>query len=330
MQDFVACRTVFRDVHSWRRRLAFWLSWLSPVATNRKAIAQHYDAARDIQLTFMGKHRVYSHGRFQTGDETLDEAEEAKLATAYESLQLVPGMRVLDIGGGWGCFTEYAGTRGVHVDSLTISANSYRYMEGLIGRLELPCRVILCDFLRYRPDVCYDAIVILGVIEHIPQYRYFFQFVNRYLKPGGRVYIDASASTRKYQMASFIRKNIYPGFSSCLYLPEFLKRMMDANVILNSLRVETNDYYWTALRWAQNLEARSAEIVARWGETSYRIFRLYLWGITHSFQTNNLQAYAIVGTRAPGPQGTVPVFGDIARICQSGDTEPAETILLHR
>src|SRR5262249_9656828 len=138
------------------------------------------------------------------------------------------------------------------------------------------------------------------------------EFINRYLRPGGRVYIDASASTVKYQMASFIRKYIYPGFSSCLYLPDFLKRMMDANVVINTLRVETADYYWTARRWAENLEEHCREIVDRFGEAAYRIFRLYLWGITHSFQTNDLQAYHVLGTRAPGPQGTVPVFGELA------------------
>jgi cyclopropane-fatty-acyl-phospholipid synthase len=315
MQDFIFARKIIRDPETVGGKLRLWLSFLRPIMTNRKAIQQHYDLEEDIQLAFMGKHRVYSHGHFRTGHETLDEAEEAKLADAFEALQLEPGQRVLDIGGGWGCFTEYAGRRGVRVDSLTISTNSVNYIQELIRRLDLPCRVIQCDFLRYRPTEPYDAIVILGVIEHIPQYQYFFEFINQYLRPGGRVYIDASASPVKYQMASFIRKYIYPGFSSCLYLPDFLRRMMDANVIINSLRVETNDYYWTARRWAEKLEERCREIVERWGEAAYRIFRLYLWGITHSFQTNELQAYHILGTRAPGPPGTTAVFGDLGEAC---------------
>jgi hypothetical protein len=94
--------------------------------------------------------------------------------------------------------------------------------------------------------------------------------------------------------------------------------------------VETTDYYWTARRWAENLEARATEIIARWGETAYRIVRLYLWGITHSFQTNDLQAYAILGTRAPGPQGTVPVFGDVARPFQSAIPDAAESLMVGR
>jgi len=310
--DFISARQWIRDAHTIGRKIRFLLSFLNPVATNKRAIGRHYDAEGDLQLAFMGKHRVYSHGHFQTGRETLDEAEEAKLAHAYDSLGLESGMRVLDIGGGWGCFPEYAGLRGVRVDSLTISDNSKRYIENLIRQHDLPCRVIQCDFLAYQPDEPYDAIVILGVIEHIPQYGYFFEFVNKYLKPGGRVYVDASASPEKYQMATFIRKYIYPGFASCLYLPEFLKRMMDANVIVNALRVETNDYYWTARRWGENLEAKYLEIVNHWGEAAYRMFRLYLWGVCNSFRTNELQAYSVVGTRAPGLAGSVPVFGELA------------------
>jgi cyclopropane-fatty-acyl-phospholipid synthase len=309
--DFISARPVIRDVHSLGRRVRFLLSFLNPLGTNQRAIARHYDAEGDLQLAFMGKHRVYSHGHFSTGRESLDEAEEAKLAHAFESLSLEPGMRVLDIGGGWGCFTEYAGLRGVHVDSLTISQNSQQYIENLIRQKDLPCRAVQCDFLAYEPDALYDAIVILGVIEHIPQYAYFFEFVNRHLKPGGRVYVDASASPMKYQMASFIRKYIYPGFASCLYLPEFLKHMMDANVIVNAMRVETSDYYWTARRWGENLEAKYREIVDRWGEAAYRTFRMYLWGVCNSFRTNELQAYSVVGIRAPGPAGTVPVFGEV-------------------
>ncbi len=105
-----------------------------------------------------------------------------------------------------GSFTEHAGQRGIKVTSLTISRESETFLNDLIDRRQLPCRVVNEDFLAYRSSEPYDAIVILGVMEHLPNYPAVLRQCQRLLKPGGCVYLDASASRDKYDKPSFIAR----------------------------------------------------------------------------------------------------------------------------
>ena len=105
-----------------------------------------------------------------------------------------PGMRLLDIGAGWGAMTETAGKRGIDTTSLTISRRSEAYVRDLITAQGLPARVIREHLLEYRPDRPYDAIVNLGVSEHLPDYAATLACYERLLVPGGKIYLDACSS----------------------------------------------------------------------------------------------------------------------------------------
>ena len=90
---------------------------------------------------------------FYSDDETLEQASEHKLESMYGALQSKPGMRLLDIGAGWGGVHQYCGPRGIHVTALTLTEDSYNYTDSLIKRLELKnCSVILEDFLNHHPE----------------------------------------------------------------------------------------------------------------------------------------------------------------------------------
>ena len=137
-------------------------------------------------------------------------------------MSATPGDRVLDVGGGWGSFTEHAGRRAIQVTALTISRQSERFLEDLIDRLQLHARVLNQDFLRYEsPQPC-DAIVILGVMEHLPDYPAVLQRLQKLLKPGARVYLDASAFREKYVKPTFVSRYIFPGDHSYFCLQNFL------------------------------------------------------------------------------------------------------------
>ena len=117
------------------------------VNRDKQWIREHYDSDSDFYLFFLDKrHRCYSHGYFEDDDVPLERAIGRKLDTAIEACGIRLGWRVLDIGAGWGAFTEHAGKRGVRVTSLTISAESERYVNDLIARESLPCR--LADLKR--------------------------------------------------------------------------------------------------------------------------------------------------------------------------------------
>lgn len=285
----------------------FWLARLMRPMTreNRFAIESHYSLGDDFYLTFIDRRwRFYSHGIFKLESETIEDASEHKLERMFESLGLKPGMRLLDIGAGWGGVEEYCGQRGVQVTGLTIAPDSHRFVSRLIEDRNLPAEVRLEDFLTHRPTEPYDAIVIYGVIEHIPNYRQFMQRVWECLKPGGRLYVDASASREKYAVSAFSRKYIWPGTHTFLCLQDFVREVLYQGMDLIEVKNESRDYGETMRQWAERFDAARDKIVERWGERTYRAFRLYLWGGSRAFAHDYIQAYSLVAERRvdAGPQ----------------------------
>ena len=261
-------------------------------ASDKKWISQHYDTDGDLHLFFLDKQfRCYSHGYFERDDEPLEAAIERKLATAFHSAGIRPAMRILDIGAGWGAFSEFAGKRGARVTSLTISKDSESYCNELIRRESLPCDVVNEHFLEYNTNERFDAIINLGVTEHLPDYPASLAQYGKLLKPGGRVYLDASAARHKFPFSSFILKYIYPGNETPLHLPSYLDAVSETPFELCMVQNDRKSYMLTARHWAENLDHNRSMIASRWGEAWYRRFRLYLWGCVQCFATDDMTAY---------------------------------------
>ncbi|KAL1849971.1 hypothetical protein Plec18170_007067 [Paecilomyces lecythidis] len=295
-----------RDKVPLRQRFQFAYDFLrTATKMNAKAIGEHYDRGDDFYLTFIDKRfRFYSHGLFKEPGETIEEASEHKLESMYSSLGLQRGMRLLDIGGGWGGVTEYCGARGVHVTTLTLAKDSARYIRRLIEENNLPGEVLLQDFLHHRPKERYDHVVIYGVIEHIPNYRRFAGAVWDVLKPGGRIYLDGSAAVEKFAVSSFTRDYIWRGTHTFMALQDVIAEFLRHGFEVIDVARETRDYELTMREWANRLDHSKHDIIAGWGEETYRVFRLFLWGGAHAFRTNALQAYHLVAERtsSPGPR----------------------------
>jgi cyclopropane-fatty-acyl-phospholipid synthase len=295
MLGFVSLRGALSDAHPlhtlWRRIAPIFQG---RVKTDRKAIASHYEFSNEFYLSFMDATRCYSQAVFERDDESLETAQLRKLDFAVSSCQLKPGDRVLDVGGGWGTFTEHAGKQGMRVTSLTISRQSEAYLSELIGKLQIPCQVLFRNFMEYTSPEPYDAIVILGVMEHLPDYRAVLRQFQRLLKPGGRVYLDASAFRKKYSKPTFVSQYIFPGDHSYFCLHEFLAEVAKTKLEVLTVLNDRHNYYLTCKAWAEKLEASRDEIASRWGEMLYRRFRLYLWGSAHAFLTHGMDAYRVV------------------------------------
>ncbi|HYN76588.1 MAG TPA: class I SAM-dependent methyltransferase [Lamprocystis sp. (in: g-proteobacteria)] len=295
MLGFASLRTGLHDrrpLHDLWRRLTPWL--VGRITTDRHAIAAHYDFASDFYLRFLDPTRCYSQAVFERDDEPLETAQRRKLDFAIDACRLKPGDRVLDVGGGWGSLTEHAGQRGIEVTSLTISRESENFLNDLIDRRRLPCRVVNQDFLAYRSPEPYDAIVILGVMEHLPNYPAVLRQFQRLLKPAGRVYLDASASRDKYDKPSFIARYIFPADHAFLCLHDFLRAVAKTPMEVLAVYNDRHNYFLTCRAWAENLEAAREDIIARWGETLYRRFRLYLWGSAQAFLSRGAEAFRVV------------------------------------
>jgi cyclopropane-fatty-acyl-phospholipid synthase len=295
MLGFVSLRGALRDSQpllDWWRRVAPW--FVGRVPTDRKAIAAHYDYANEFYLEFLDHTRCYSQAVFEDDDEPLETAQRRKLDFAIDACRLQPGDRVLDVGGGWGSFMEHAGQRGIQVTSLTISRQSEAFLTDLIERRQLPCQVVNQDFLAYTSPDPYDALVILGVMEHLPDYPAVLRQFLRLLKPGGRVYLDASAHRDKYSKPTFIARYIFPADHSFLCLHDFLAAVAKGGMDVLAVHNDRHSYFLTCKAWAENLDAARDEIIRRWGEALYRRFRLYLWGSAYAFLSHHADAFRVV------------------------------------
>jgi cyclopropane-fatty-acyl-phospholipid synthase len=295
MLGFVSLRGGLSDTHPlhtlWRRIAPMFVG---RVKTDRKAIASHYELSNEFYLLFMDPSRCYSQAVFEHDDESLETAQRRKLNFALSSCHMKPGDRVLDVGGGWGAFTEHAGKRGMRVTSLTISHQSEAYISELIKTQELPCKVFFRNFMEHTSPNPYDAIVILGVMEHLPDYRAVLQQFQQLLKPGGYIYLDASAFRKKYSKPTFVSRYIFPGDHSYFCLHEFLAEVAKTKMEVLAVHNDSHNYYLTCKAWAEKLEFSREEIVSRWGERLYRRFRLYLWGSAHAFLSHGMDAYRVV------------------------------------
>ncbi|MEV0394956.1 class I SAM-dependent methyltransferase [Polymorphospora rubra] len=298
-------RAFFNDFHP-----LSYLSRFTPGALvrgrredDRRAISAHYDEDSEFFLTFLDRrHRCYTEGVFAADDEPLEDAMTRKMDLALDMVGVKPGDRVLEVGGGWGAFAEHAARRGVDVTTTTLSRESERFLTGFFEREGLPVRVVRQHIYAYRDDRPYDAIVNMGVTEHLPDYRTTLRKYAELLRPGGRVYLDALAMRRKHAASTFMKRYIYPGNSAPLLLHQYLRHVARSPFELLRIEDDRHNYFLTCREWARRLDAARDEIVARWGEPLYRRFRLFLWGSAAGFDTGLVQAYRWV-LRLPGAPG---------------------------
>lgn len=285
-------RRFFRDVHP-----IAWISRFKPsfggrAERDRRTISSHYDEDPQFFLTFLdSRHRCYSHGLFCRDDEQLEDAMTHKLAYALEAIDVGPGGHVLEVGGGWGAFAQYAATRGIRVTTVTLSRESERYINELVATESLPVTVVRKHFLEYKSTDKYDAIVNMGVTEHIPNYGATLGKYATLLRPGGVIYLDAVAMRAKHRVSSFMSRHIYPGITSPVVLHDYLRQVARSPFDLLSVIDDRRNYSLTCQAWARRFDDARDEIVQRWGVPTYRRFRVFLWGSVAGFETGLLQAY---------------------------------------
>lgn len=289
----LSLRDLFQDRHPLRWAWKFVRPLMfGQVRADAENIAHHYDEDPEFFLAFLDRdYRAYSQGVFERDDEPLEAAIRRKLDFTFDQIGVREGDRVLDVGGGWGAWTQYAGERGIRVTSLTISQASERFVNGLITRLGLPCRVLREHLFVHEPAEKYDAIVNLGVTEHLPDYSRTLKKYASLLKPGGRVCLDASASRRKYAVSAFFEKHIFAGNGTTLCLHDYLAQVARSPFSVMQVLNDTHNYELTTRHWALNLDARREEIERRFGVTQYRRFQVYLWGCVDGFRRDVVQAY---------------------------------------
>lgn len=263
--------------------------------TNQQAITAHYDIDAEFFLSFLDpKTPCYTQGVYESPDETLDVATLRKFDYCYERCKLKPGDHILEIGPGWGAWFEYASRRGVKCTGITISQVSIDYLNRRARELGFDWELIYADLLQFQSERKYDAIVIMGVIEHLPKYKAVLDKFASLLKPGGYIFLDGSACTKKYELSSFMVKYIYGGNHSFLVLHDFLTALARTPLEVLELQNDRTSYFLTFQQWARNFDRNRRFVTERFGEFNYRRFRLYLWGAAYEFQSRSLDCYRMI------------------------------------
>jgi cyclopropane-fatty-acyl-phospholipid synthase len=265
------------------------------VYTNKQAISSHYNADPKLFLSFLDPiFPAYSQGVYAHDDEPLAKALERKFDWAIEQCELSPGKRVLEIGPGWGAFASHALQTGIRFTGITNSEVSQSYLKGKLANFGDNFDILLTDFYDFEPKEPFDAIVIMGVIEHLPNYERVLKKFFRLLKPGGRVFLDGSAAKKKYELSTFMVRHIYPGNHSFLVLDDLLNKLAKTDMELMEVQNDRWSYFLTFRQWARNLDANRDYVRSAFGDFEYRKFRLYLWGAAYEFLARNLDCYRLI------------------------------------
>jgi cyclopropane-fatty-acyl-phospholipid synthase len=283
MRDVLHLRYLLADQDIWItvwRRLQPLL--VGRTRSNEQWVQNHYDA-HHIQLHYLDRaYNTYTPGVFEREDEALEIASERKHRLAFEGLGLRAGDRILEVGFGWGSFLRYAARRGVHVTGITLSRHQLAHVkENLVDKEGLSADLIYSDFFEFEPKEQFDGIVMIGVIEELADFAGVMQRIWKWLKPGRRVYIDFMAATRDFVFPSFITKYIYQGVTCRVYMPKFVEAVTQSPFELLSVHNDRRNYYLTARSWYERYEESAEEVRRRYGERTYRMFRMYLAGAAH-------------------------------------------------
>ena len=269
------------------------------------AISHHYDVGNDFYRLVLGPTMVYSCAIYDSEDSSLEEAQEAKLDLVCRKLGLQPGMRVLDVGCGWGSFALHAAERyGVNVVGVTISTEQAELVRKRVADAGLTERVdIRIQDYRDIDDGPFDAISSIGMSEHVGREqlpRYVSQ-LHSLLRPGGRLLnhaISWNAGPADDDPDSFIPRYVFPD-GEMLSLSEVVVALEAGGFEVLDVEALRRHYALTLRAWVRNIEEHWDEAVRLTSAGRARVWRLYMASSALGFE-NGLTGVNQVLLQKPG------------------------------
>jgi cyclopropane-fatty-acyl-phospholipid synthase len=279
------------------------------VERDREAVRYHYDVSNDFYRLFLDSRMVYSCGYFETAATDLDHAQLRKLDMICRKLRLRPGMRILDVGCGWGGLVLHAAQAyGVDATGITLSAPQVELANQRIAAAGMngSCRVELLDYREVKEDQGYDALVSVGMFEHVGQKMLpgYFEKAARLLKRGG-VFLNHGIASRATDPAWH-----GPNFSDTYVFPDgetvpinaTLRAAEEAGFEVRDVESLREHYALTLRHWVRRLEDGHDQALRYVDEPTYRVWRLYMSGSAHGFRSRRLNVYQAL-LAFPDPRG---------------------------
>jgi len=291
-------------------------------------VAHHYDLNGKLYSIFLDASRQYSCAYFENPDQTLEDAQLAKLRHLAAKLLLDPGRRVLDIGSGWGGLGCYlAESCGARVDGVTLSVEQFEYSRartrdaGYAGKLQF----LLKDYRDL--DQIYDRIVSVGMFEHVGNgfYNEFFRKCYELLSDDGVFVLHSCGRSDGPGITNpWLTKYIFPGG----YIPalsEVLPAIERAGFLVTDIEILRLHYADTLKEWHERFLAKRDEVSCLYDVRFCRMWELYLVSSEMAFREEGMMVFQIQMTKT---QGVVPTTRNyIPEEARLRDTKVSRAVL---
>ncbi len=259
----------------------------------------HYDIGNDLYKAMLDKRMVYTCGYWKDA-KNLDEAQEAKLDLVCRKIGLTKGQKVLDIGGGWGSFAQFAAEKyGAHVVNVTVSKEQVALANERCKGLSVENR--LQDYRDVNEK--FDRIVSLGMFEHVgyKNYHTYMEVVHKNLKDDGLFLLHSIGQKRTGGVPNpWTLKYIFP--NSMLPSVQQIAAESEDLFVMEDWHNFGAYYDPTLMAWWHNFDAHWPELKDKYGDRFYRMWKLYLLGSAAGFRSRSLQLWQVVFSKN-GVQG---------------------------
>jgi cyclopropane-fatty-acyl-phospholipid synthase len=277
-----------------QHRLKTWLRRIFNYQSKEKSFdngRHHYDIGNSLFEEMLDKRLIYSCGYWKNAH-TLDEAQEAKLDLICRKLNLQPGMRILDIGCGWGGFAKYAAEKfQVSVVGITISQQQYDLARERVSGL--PIEIRLTDYRELNEK--FDRICSIGMFEHVGHQNYsaYMQTVRRCLDDEGLFLLHTIGNNYSTVWPNeWINKYIFPNGN----LPSLqqISQSIEKVFVLEDLHNFGADYDKTLMAWHHNFNQHYDRLKSSYDERFHRMWNYYLLSCAGAFRARDIQLWQIV------------------------------------
>ncbi len=283
------------------KRETRWLKQYNPIGRAQRNVAHHYDLSDALYRLFLDHDLQYSCGYFTTPHDGLDDAQEYKKRHLASKLLLDrPGLKVLDIGSGWGGLGLYlAEVAGCSVDGVTLSVEQHRVSQDRARQagLDKRARFHLRDYREQEGP--FDRIVSVGMFEHVGKknYQEFFDKVRDLLAEDGVCVLHSIGRfDEPGPINPFIRKYIFPG-ADIPCLSEVMPSVERSGLLVTDVEVLRIHYAETLRHWFERFQAHREEVAELYDERFCRMWELYLAGCEMGFRQQGLMVFQMQLTR---------------------------------
>lgn len=263
---------------------------------------KHYDIGNRLFEKMLDKRMIYSCGYWKEA-RTLDDAQEAKLDLICRKLDFKPGMKVLDVGCGWGGFCQYAAEKyGVEVVGITISREQAEWARESCRGLKVDIR--LQDYRSLEPKDPFDRVVSVGMFEHVgvKNYRIFMTTIRKLLKDDGLFLLHTIGSNKSmYITDPWTNKYIFP--NSMLPSIAQIGSSIEQLFVMEDWHNFGEYYDTTLMAWFDHFDRAWDELKPDYDERFYRMWKFYLLSCAGSFRARKNQLWQLVLSKKGIPEG---------------------------